>query len=467
MLNKQFLILFLLPVQLIAQNLSGKWYSSFRIAGTAQRIDLLIGQNDKGATVDLVFPDLDTLKRHSTDQVVVNDTLVAFSWTKRALKFDGKFIASEGIIRGEMQQSGLDWEVTFYRDPQPVIEIKRPQEPNSADGYSVREVQIPNGDVALGATIFFPKLSENGKIPLVIMASGSGPQNRDCELMGHKPFLVMADHLAKNGIAVLRFDDRGMGKSTGVFQTASLKDFASDINACVKFIKRDKELGKRVQIGIAGHSEGGMHALMVAAKNKDVRFILELASVGTSGKDVLIRQQYLIPLKAGLSEEYARWNSAVFAGMCRIISNYTAEKVQDPMYTFLDSMYVLAPQEFREETEPMAFKFQIMLFGNNDWMRQFVTFESKDYLKKIKVPILVVNGGQDIQVPPTEALEGYDKHISKRSRAQSKLILAPDLNHLFQKCNTCDIQEYGDLEETVSPFVLDTMTQWIKGIQLD
>jgi alpha/beta superfamily hydrolase len=299
----------------------------------------------------------------------------------------------------------------------------------------------------------------------VVLASGSGPQDRNCEILGHKPFLVIADHLAKNGIATLRFDDRGTGKSSGNFQEATLEDFASDVLACVAYIQKDPSLKDRVKIGLAGHSEGGMHVLMAAKKNKKIEFVIELASVGTSGKDVLIEQQYLIPLKNGGSQEHADWNKKLYTGMTRIVLKYNQEKAQDPLTNFLDSMYQIAPKEVKEQSNIFNFKIGMNMFMNTTWMRQFLAFETADYLKKLKIPVLVINGSEDIQVPGLEAQEGFEKHLSPKSKIVSNLALLGGLNHLFQTCTTCSIYEYGELEETISITVLNMMTEWIKGLR--
>jgi pimeloyl-ACP methyl ester carboxylesterase len=466
-MRKILLFAFVLLAQQIMAQLDGKWYSSFVIMGSAQRIDMNVITDEKGTTVDLIFPDLDSAKTHKTDKVLISDSTLEFSWTKRALDVKSKYYPDGDTLFAELSQNGLKWNVTFFRTKQPKKEVHRPQEPKPPFNYLTKEVIIQNGDIQLGATITYPELTDGKMIPFVVLASGSGPQNRDCELMGHKPFWVIADHLSRNGIAVLRFDDRGTGKSTGVYQTSNLEDFASDVNACVNYLAKDPVFSKHAIIGIAGHSEGGMHALMTAKKNKKVKFLIELASVGTSGREVLIEQQYLIPLKAGSSKEYSAWNSRLYAGMCRIISKYSAEETQAPLFSFVDSMYAIAPEEVKKETSAMTLKMQLMMFGNNEWMRQFVKFESKDYLKKIKVPVLAINGGEDIQVPAESSLDGFDRYLSKKSQVQSKLIYADGLNHLFQTCKICTVMEYADLEETFNEKAMNDMLEWISSLKLD
>jgi uncharacterized protein len=441
--------------------LEEKWHASMSVMGMSER--LMIKLTEEKA--DLFFTDRDTTKPHKLDDVVMTDSSLTFTWKAGGLKYHGVYFMEGDSLFGEMSQAGMKWNVSFHRKLQEKILINRPQEPKEPFSYTTREVIINNGDVTLGATITIPHVPENQVFPIVVLASGSGPQDRNCELLGHKPFLVIADHLAKNGIATLRFDDRGVGQSTGSFQEASLEDFASDVLACVSFIQKDPLLKNRVKIGAAGHSEGGMHVLMAAKKNKKIAFVIELASVGTSGKEVLIEQQYLIPLKNGGSQEYADWNKNLYSGMSRIVLKYDQEKAQTPLINFLDSMYAIAPQEVKEQSNIINFKIGMNMFMNTTWMRQFLAFEAADYLKKLKIPILAINGSEDIQVPAESALDGFDWNLSKRSRVQSKLIWEEGLNHLFQKCFACTVMEYGDLEETINVKVLDAMTEWIKGLK--
>jgi predicted acyl esterase len=296
--------------------------------------------------------------------------------------------------------------------------------------------------------------------PIVILASGSGPQNRDCELLGHKPFAVIAEHFAAKGIATLRFDDRGTGKSTGSFQTATLKDIASDVNACVEFLSKYASL-KGHPIGIAGHSEGGMHALMVARKNKKVHFLLQLASIGTDGYSTLVEQQYLIPLKEGFTEEEAQWNKNLYAACAEIVMNNNKEQANDVISELLDSLWPSGPDKLKKESNVLYTKLSMNMLLNNVWGREFLAFRSADYLKKIKVPILAINGGKDIQVPPSINKEGFDRNFSKKSRPSSLAIIVPGKNHLFQTCQTCSATEYKELDHTFSEDVLTIMSDWI------
>lgn len=438
-----------------------RWYASMSVMGMSERIMISLTPEKS----ELYFTDIDTTKPLKLEEVVLTDSTLEFLWKSGGLRYKGNYYSDGDTLFGEMTQAGMKWNVTFHRKLQEKIIINRPQEPKPPFNYQSRDVLIKNGDNVLGATITLPNIEVENTFPIVILASGSGPQDRNCELLGHKPFLVMADHFAKNGIATLRFDDRGVGQSTGSFQEATLEDFASDVMACVSFILNDKELKDRVKIGVAGHSEGGMHVLMAARKNKRIEFVIELASVGTSGKDVLIDQQYLIPLSNGGSQEHADWNKQLYTGMSAIVLKYDQEKAQAPLTNFLDSMYQIAPKEVKEQSNIFNFKIGMNMFMNTTWMRQFLAFETAEFLKKLKIPVLAINGSEDIQVPGFDAQDGFEKHLSAKSKPHSNLALLGGLNHLFQTCSTCSILEYGDLEETINITVLNMMTEWIKGLK--
>jgi hypothetical protein len=278
--------------------------------------------------------------------------------------------------------------------------------------------------------------------------------------MGHKPFWVIADYLTNNGIGVLCFDDRGVGKSTGEFSKASLFDFASDVEVCYKYIKKNF---KGHKVGLAGHSEGGMHTLIVASKNPKLDFLIQLAAVGTNGRDVLVEQQYLIPKSSGKSELYSKANSMIYDSVTSLLTSNDNQEFPSKVSEFLKRNFDQLPEDYKKEGTMEEFAATLTNFLNNDWARQFMEFETRDYLSKIHCPILVVNGSEDIQVPPIKNQEGFRNGFSNQSKSlsRSKILLIPGLNHLFQTCKKCDVIEYGELEETFSPIVLKAMMDWI------
>jgi pimeloyl-ACP methyl ester carboxylesterase len=452
--------LILLNSSVIGQ-INGNWHTSFTIMGTSNRMDLTISNYPFNPVAKMTDPD-GSYENIVMDKLKMTDSTISFFWTKIGLTFEGKFSKTGDSIVGVMSQMDVKWAANFTRTEQEKMVVKRPQEPKAPFAYPVEELLIKNGENMIGATLTLP-INAGANYPIVVLASGSGAQDRNCELVGHKPFLVIADYLARNGIGSLRFDDRGTGKSTGSFKTASLEDFASDVNTCVSYLLNDQRFTGH-KIGVAGHSEGGMHALIAAKSNKKIQFIVELASVGTTGCEVLAEQNYLVYKSNGSSEEVGLWAKETITGICAILASNSVDKAVDPISKYIETRYAMAPKAVAEETNLANYKMGILMMLNNDWGRQFLGFQASTYLKKIKVPILAINGSKDIQVPPIENQAGFAKGFSKKSLPQSKAIVIEGLNHLFQTCTTCTISEYGELEETVSETVLKEMTLWIKGL---
>lgn len=442
--------------------ITGTWHTSFSIMGNSNRLDMFVNNNPINPSISVTNPDSDKTKNLLMDKVKITDSTLSFFWTKTGISYEGKYSKTGDSLVGVMSQMDVKWEVNFTRHEHEKIVLKRPQEPKAPFAYPVEEILIQNGENVLGATLTLP-LNAGSNYPIVVLASGSGAQDRNCELVGHKSFLVIADYFARNGIACLRFDDRGVGKSTGSFQTASLEDFASDVNTCVNYLVQDPRFAGN-KIGVAGHSEGGMHALIAAKSNKKIQFIVELASVGTSGREVLAEQNYLIYKASGSSEEVGVWAKETITGICGILAVNSADKAVEPLSKYIETRYAIAPKEFTDMTSVSQYKMGTIMMLNNDWGRQFTGFQAANYLKKIKVPVLAINGSKDIQVPPVSNQAGFAKSFSKKSLSQSKAIVVDGLNHLFQNCNTCTTSEYVELEETFSETVLKEMTVWIKGL---
>lgn len=438
--------------------LFGEWYSSFIVMGMSTRLSMTI---EEDSTIKLSSPD-EEFPAANMNRIKIKGDSIKFQWSALNLKFAGKYEQSEEAITGVMHQAGISWETIFTRELQEKLTVKRPQEVPDSVNYYTEDVEVENGEIILGATLSLPD-GHDTSTPVVILASGSGPQNRDCELVGHKPFKVIADHFARNGVGCFRFDDRGMGSSGGEFSKATLSDFASDINACFNYLK---ENGYSMNpVGVAGHSEGGMHALIATSKNKNLAFVLELASVGTNGKDILIEQQYLIPLQAGKSEAYAAFNRKAFSDACEIITTIDEGSAGDSLSSHLAQIYDSAPDDYKAETNKFIFIMNINNLLNNDWGREFLHYNAETYLRQLNVPMLTVNGEMDIQVPGQSNYDAFRnfKYTSK-AKKQNSYILADGLNHLMQHCTTCTIEEYGEIEETFSIDILEAMTEWIKNL---
>jgi pimeloyl-ACP methyl ester carboxylesterase len=332
--------------------------------------------------------------------------------------------------------------------------ILRPQEPIKPYPYYSEEIKFKNteSEIVLSGTLTLPK--EDGKFPAVVLISGSGPQNRDEELLGHKPFLVLADYLTKNGIAVLRFDDRGTAESTGDFKNSTTFDFATDVEYAVKYLQTRKEINKR-NIGLIGHSEGGLIAPIVASRNKDIDFIILMAGPALRGDKLLLLQKHKIETQMGISKQVVDYNQQVFAGAYDIILNTNLEKsaVSDSLPNYFVASYGNALPEDQ--------KTAIINQLSSPWMIDYIRLDPAVYLDKVRCPILAINGSKDIQVPSKENLQIIENIKKKSGNAEIEIRELENLNHLFQECKTGAISEYGTIEQTISPIALQAMFNWI------
>lgn len=341
-----------------------------------------------------------------------------------------------------------------------------PQTPKPPFDYKTDSVEYQSRDslVHLGATFSYPK--GIGPFTTIVLINGSGQQDRDCNLFGHKPFAVIADHLTKNGYAVLRVDDRGRGKSKGDLKNATSLDFADDVITSIQYLQTRKEVNRN-KIGVIGHSEGGFIAPMVYTKYKALAFIISLAGPGISGGDILLMQQ-TSPLKGKVSEEtYEAWyeltqrtlgiikeqpsapDSIILNQVKELFNNWKAKQSDN----------VKAELKIDKVT-PELYAFQVKQ-ELIPWMRYFIITEPADFWTQVKCPVLALNGEKDIQVEARLNITGIRDALKKGGNNKFTSLIIPGLNHLFQHCNTCTVEEYGKLEETFSPEVLTLITDWL------
>jgi hypothetical protein len=369
-------------------------------------------------------------------------------WEKKAISavYSGKLSADGKSIQGKLTQ-GIDLPLTFKRLEKPPETPKRPQEPKPPFPYTAEEVTFSNAKagVTLAGTLTIPP--GKGPHPAIILISGSGPQNRDEELMGHKPFLVLADYLARSGIAVLRYDDRGFGKSTGQFNTATSADFAGDAESALDYLKTRKEINAK-RIGFGGHSEGGIIAPMVAARRSDVAFLVLMAATAVRGEEILYAQGQAILKASGAPDSMMAQQRETQRKMFEIVKaeQNPAEAEKKLRAAFGDSK---------------AMEGQIRQV-NSPWFRYFLTYDPAPALEQVKCPVLAINGEKDLQVLPDQNLPAIEAALKKAGNKDAEIVRLPGLNHLFQTAKTGTPQEYGQIEETMSPSALETISAWIR-----
>jgi pimeloyl-ACP methyl ester carboxylesterase len=343
---------------------------------------------------------------------------------------------------------------------QPVI--KRPQEPSKPYPYNSEEITFQNtlANITLAGTLTLP--SKEGNYPAVVLISGSGAQNRNEEISGHKPFLIIADYLTRRGIAVLRFDDRGVGKSTGDFKAATTADFATDAASAVAFLRTRKEINTN-RIGLIGHSEGGIVAPMVASSSEDVNFIVMLASPGIEIRKVLMMQQELIPRSLGASETDVQKSIAISEKAFQMISTTTDRNtLKADLAKLIEEYYDDVPAMLRP---PNLTKNQVIAMQSDmlssTWYQYLLNYDPQPTLAKVTCPVLALNGEKDIQVTSKENLAGIRDASTKGGNTNVTVKELANLNHLFQNCETCSITEYETIAETFSPLALKEMSDWI------
>jgi uncharacterized protein len=435
-----------------APDIDGLWQGTLNTGALQLRVVLhLSGSTGKFDSIDqgaLGLPlDLVELKERA---VTLGMKVVGASY-KGTLSPDGKEIV--GTFR-----QGAELPLTFRRIDS-VPEITRPQDPKKPYPYTEEEVVVVNekANVRLAGTITLPKGA--GPFPAVVMITGSGPQDRDDTMMGHRPFLVIADHLTRKGIAVLRVDDRGTGKSTGKFGTATTADFATDTVACVQFLKMRSDIDRK-HIGLIGHSEGGVIAPTVAAENDDVAFMVMMAGTAVPGSEVLYEQRRLIAkamhVPGEMVEKEQQFHQKLYDILKKDSTDAVAAKEVEALF---QSMLASMPDEQRKAAEPglEVQKGQ----ATSPWFRYFVKYDPVPALQKLRCPVLAMNGELDLQVSPNQNLPAIAKALEDGGNRDYEVVKFARLNHLFQTATTGSPSEYATIPETISPVVLEVMTGWI------
>ena len=377
-------------------------------------------------------------------------------------------IASESAIHGQWHQSGRSATLDLEKKEEAIV-LNRPQEPQAPYPYKEKEVSFVNAEQGffLAGTLTLP--DGEGPFPAAVLVTGSGSQNRDEEIFGHKPFKVIADHLTRKGIAVLRYDDRGVASSGGVANGSTSGDLAGDARAAMEFLLNQSEID-RSKIGIIGHSEGGMIAFMLASSQKDIAYIVSLAGPGVDGKTVLLEQSDHIARLSGAANAVLEDNRNVMSRVYDImIAHESYEDWKEETLEFTSSYYSEKLIGAYSEEDIEQGKSNLMASITEAayaWMRYFVMFDPGPLFASIKSPVLALNGEKDCQVLPETNINAIKNGLINAGNTDSKTMILPGLNHLFQNCETGLPNEYGTIEETFDQLTLDIISDWIRQLEL-
>jgi len=446
------------PARPVVPGLDGLWQGVVTRNEVDLRLVLRVATADRGTIITLDSPDLGAnglpvagLSRRA--QAVSFSVPASGAQFAGTLSDDGARLSGRWTVPGQpdVQVGFVRTRATAEREPRPRSQTLRPPFP-----YRAEEVTFDNpaaSGVTLAGTLTLPE--GRGPFPAAILITGSGPQDRDETLLGHKPFAVLADHLTRHGVAVLRYDDRGVGRSTGDFAPATSADFGTDAAAAVRFLLKRAEIDRQA-IGLVGHSEGGMVAPIAAAGNDDVRFVILLAGPGTDLTHLMLSQQRLLGLSQGASEEeLARMEPVMAQVFAAVAMSAGAEDARARVRA------VLTPSALAALKAPEASRELLVQRLANEWFRYFLQYQPAASLSRIHVPVLAVNGSLDRQVPADENLAAIKTALARNPDVTIRKL--EGLNHLFQTARTGAIGEYADIAETMSPVVLNIVAEWIQA----
>ena len=364
-------------------------------------------------------------------------------------QIEGTFTEGVNALPLQLIKSAIKIENTF----------SRPQEPVKPYPYEEEEIMFSNkkAGVTLAGTLTLP--NKTGVFPVVILISGSGPQDRDETFYTHKPFLVLADYLTRQGIAVLRYDDRGAGKSTGDHSAATTKDLASDVMSAIAYLASRNDIdGKK--IGLIGHSEGAIIAPMVANLNKKISFIVMLGGTGIPGSEVSLYQAK--KMRGFPVQDETAYESAVRKAIEIASANKDVTDIKKELKAhYNETIMPMIKPMFKSDAEAAEVIDKLIEMRTSAWSRYFNTYNPANELEKVTCPVLALNGSKDTQVQPKINQEAIQNALAKGDSKDYTVKELPNLNHLFQACETGEMNEYNKIEQTISPLLLTQISDWI------
>ena len=448
--TKLLIVLLFFAAQTAFAQIEGYWKGKIDLGGLQLEMafDIKAIENGYSATLDVPAQGAFDIP---VDETIFQDYRLQMTMSAMEASYAGTL--KDNAIEGEFVQRGMTFPLNLVKAEKKEQQKTRPQDPQPPFNYHIEEVTFVNEKEGntLAGTLTIPE--GEGPFPAMVLVSGSGQQDRDEELMNHRPFWIIADYCALHGIAVLRYDDRGVGGSTGEVENATSMDFSYDAEAAFDYLRNRKEIDAS-KVGILGHSEGGIINFMVAARRPEVAFLVSLAGPSVNGIEVLKEQQAAILRASGMSEEAIQFSSNANAQLFDIIEASNDRVEADSLMRQLVKGWGYN-EELTEQTVGQM---------TSPWMYYFLKYDPTEAIVKTNCPALLLNGSKDLQVIASQNLPGYEKIISEHGKTNLTLRELPDLNHLFQHCETGSPNEYFEIEETISPEVLELIVEFVKEL---
>jgi len=442
-----------------SQDLSGVWHGNAKTPDDkAILFVFLFEKNQEKYTVTMAVPTFNVSGVKPKSIILDNGHLIIED-AGLGMIYDGIWDEDSNLIEGTYTEGGVKLLLSLKKGNPKMPKNNRPQEPVKPYPYYEENVKFNNTDADITLSGTFTRPTKKGEYPVVILISGSGRHDRNGSAMTHKPFLVLSDYLTRQGIAVLRYDDRGFGESTGDFSKATTADFAKDVLSAVSYLKSRNDIDMK-QIGLIGHSEGGIIAPLAANQTSDISFMVSLAGTGIPGSEVSVMQSkslrpFPVPDEEAFEENVRK--SIKIASSDKEISQKRKELLaHNNQYLAPILKSLRAPDEsiskfIKNETESVL----------KPWNTYFFNYNPADEFEKLRIPVLSLNGSKDTQVDATVNQNAILQALIKGKNEDYKIVELENLNHFFQECESGKIDEYQKIEQTFSPIALKEILNWI------
>ncbi len=448
-------------VNAFSQNLSGVWHGKAKTTDNKEILFVFLFENnanDLTSTMAVPSFNVSDIKPKAT---TFENGKLSIDGSNVGMKYEGKLNETTHLIEGTYTEGGVLLALNLKKGNPEMPKINRPQEPVKPYPYYEEQVIFENPEAGIKLSGTFTRPNQKGKYPVVVLISGSGRHDRDGSMMTHRPFLVLSDYLTRKGIAVLRYDDRGFGESTGDFSKATTADFAQDVISAVHYLKSRNDINPN-QIGLIGHSEGGIIAPLAANQTSDISFIVALAATGIPGSEVAVMQaKTLRPFPVPDEDRFAenvRKTIQIATSDAEMPAKKSAlnahnEAYLKPILKLLGATDENISSFIEKETETVL----------KPWNIYFYNYNPSSEFEKLQIPVLSLNGSKDQQVDAIINQNAIRNALIKGENKNYKIVELENLNHLFQECETGNINEYKEIEQTMSPNALNEISTWILG----